>query len=75
MLYRPIHVSLPVRYLVITDLFRDKVFPKISKKKKKIRPTDPTDCSTVSRTTNFFFFGLILVKNNKTQNPDVAIAF
>ena len=43
---------MPVRYLVITGLLRDKVFPMISKKNHLL--TDPTYCSTVSRITNFF---------------------
>ena len=70
MCFTALHVSMPVRYLVITDLLRDKVFPMISKKKiRPTDPTDPTDCSTVSRTTNFFFgliqFCLKLHRNRK----------
>ena len=49
---------LPICYAAVTIVLRDKVFPWFLKNKKKFRPTDPTDCSTVSRTTNFFFFGL-----------------
>ena len=54
-MYVCIHVSMSIRYLVLIDLLRDKVFPKISKKKEN--PTDrPTRLTVVPLIEPHIFF-------------------